>query len=329
MKRSAVEVEGGDSAVEGCKVEFITEWPPPSAAVEHTSLLPENPAKVSHAGCDSNCSSSSSSGSGGGGDDPRADRDAQADAAVALAKFWRQGAIPRQAAPGQILLSSSSRIALLARSAAGQKFLEQRAATLRRLAEPPSPRQAALLHALASVLNYLGDVRSALQACTRATILSPRKRRYEWLRIKLERFAAARDAAVSSWPAACPVGCRFRTVQRLHCSELTCLQFFEEFSMKRRPVIITGLHVTCQPWSADVIERAAGALQVELKTVRADSCEWAGLEVHRTTSVSEFIRSLGSGGDNVGSCTEQGYLFDWPLAQVRPPPALVRVLSQL
>jgi hypothetical protein len=194
--------------------------------------------------------------------------------------------------------------------------LEQRAAKLQRLAAPPSPRQAALLHALASALNYLGDVRGAFQACTRAAKLAPRKRSYEWLRLKLERFVAARDAAAASWPAACPVGCQFRTVQRLHCSQLTCRRFFQEFSMMRRPVIITGLQVTREPWSLDVIEREAAALRIDIKTVRADSCEWAGLEVDRSTTVAEFIRGIRSCSDDDVPCKQQGYLFDWSLPQV-------------
>ena len=59
-------------------------------------------------------------------------------------------------------MSSSSRIAVIAQSAGGRKFLQLRVAKLQRLAAAPSRRQAALLHALASALSYLGDMRRAL-----------------------------------------------------------------------------------------------------------------------------------------------------------------------
>ncbi len=299
MKRSTADGDGDNSAQDSCKSEFITEWPPPSAAtVERSDYPPAKRATIAQSGPDAEDSSSS--------DECRVDNHLEADAAVALAKFWRQSAA----------LSSSSRIALVAQSAAGRKFLEQRAALLQRMSAAPSPRQAALLHALASALNFLGDVRRALQASAQAAAMAPHKRNYEWLRLKLERFVAAHDAACASWPAACPVACRFRCVQRLHCSQLTYRRFFEEFSMMRRPVIITGLQVTREPWSLDVIERHAAALTVDVKTIRTGSCEWAGLEVDRTTNVGEFIRSMRSASDAAGSCNERGYLFDWSLPQV-------------
>jgi hypothetical protein len=310
MKRATAEGGGESSAQESCESEFITEWPPPAAAVRRVIPSPTKLAKSSNSGSVSDGSSSSSC------DDSCVNKDSEADAAVALAKFWRQCGMPLQSARGEKTLSSSSRIALVARSDAGRRFLELRAAKLRRLTASPSPRQAALLHALASALNYLGDIRGALQACSRAAKLAPRKRSYEWLRLKLERFAAARDAAAASWPAACPVGCQFRTVQRLHCSQLTSRQFFQEFSMMRRPVIITGLQITREPWSLDVIEREAAALRVDIKTVRADSCEWAGLELDRSTTVAEFIRGIRSCSDDDVRCNQAGYLFDWSLPQV-------------
>jgi len=213
-------------------------------------------------------------------------------------------------------MSSSSRIAVIARSAAGQKFLELRVAKLQRLAAAPSRRQAALLHALASALNFLGDVRRALQASAQAVLLAPRKRKYKWLHLKLGRHAAAQAAAAASWPAACAVGCQLRPVQRLHCSQLTCSRFFQEFACAQRPVIITGLQVTREAWTLDVIEQAAAQVSVEVKSMRRGSCEWAGLEVERQTTVAEFIRSVRRCGDDASGCAERGYLFDWSLPQV-------------
>jgi hypothetical protein len=105
-------------------------------------------------------------------------------------------------------------------------------------------------------------------------------------------------------------------VQRLHCSQLTHRRFFEDFALTRRPVIITGLQVTSEAWSLDLIEREAGALCVDVKAVAPDSCEWAGLELDRTTTVSQFIRSIKSGADDASSGKERGYLFDWSLPQV-------------
>jgi hypothetical protein len=313
MKRAAAEGDATGGGSDGCTAEFITEWPPPAAA---TARGASSPAKVPGKQAKwlssvSDCSS--------GSDDSRGDDDAEADAAVALAKFWRQSAAPHQPAPHHGLLSSSSRIAIIARSAPGRTFLAQRAVVLKRLAALPSPRQAALLHALASTLNYLGDVRHALQAAAQAVSLAPRKRNYEWLRVKLARHAAAQAAARASWPAPCPAGCRLRSVQRLHCSQLTTRRFFEEFALTRRPVVITGLQVTRDAWTLDLIEREAGALCVDVKAVAAVSSEWAGLELQRSTTVAQFIHSMRSGGDS-SACNERGYLFDWSLPQVSAPP---------
>ena len=104
---------------------------------------------------------------------------------------------------------------------------------------------------------------------------------------------------------------------RLHCSQLSTRRFFEEFAMMRRPVVITGLQVTSEAWALDVVERVAANTRVDVKSVRRESCEWAGLEVERSTTVAEFIRSLRSSGDDAAGCSERGYLFDWSLPQVR------------
>ena len=300
-----------DRADTRCDAEFISEWPPPpAAAAEDADAQPLKQAKLLNSyGESDDCGSSS--------DDSAVDADAEAAAAVALAKFWRQSASQRHAAAGPSGLSSSSRIAHIARSAAGRTFLEQRVSKLERLVARPSPRQAALLHALASALDYLGDIPRAAAACARAVTLAPHKRSYEWLHLKLRRHAAAQAAARAAWPAACPVGCRFRAVPRLHCSQLSTRRFFEEFAMMQRPVIITGLQVTSEAWSLDVVERAAANMRVDVKWVRRDSCEWAGLEVERSTTVAEFISGLRSSGDDAARCSERGYLFDWSLPQVR------------
>ena len=275
------------------------------------SPLRKEQKRVGSSGCRDSSDSSS--------DDAGVDQEAEAEAAVALARFWRHNsAAPAQAAQAaaQTAMSSSSRIAVIAQSAGGRKFLQLRVAKLQRLAAAPSRRQAALLHALASALSYLGDVRRALQASAQAVLLAPRKRNYKWMHLKLGRHAAAQAAAAASWPAACPLGCHFRAVQRVSCSHLTCNQFFQEFAMAQRPVIITGLQVTREAWTLDVIEQAAAQASVEVKTVRAGSCEWAGLEVERATTVAQFVRSVKRCGDDQSGCGERGYLFDWSLPQV-------------
>jgi hypothetical protein len=86
--------------------------------------------------------------------------------------------------------------------------------------------------------------------------------------------------------------------------------------MKQRPLIITGLQVTREQWTLDMIEREAALSRVDVKSVKRDSCEWASLEIERTTTVSEFIRSVRSVSDTSTGCPERGYLFDWSLPQV-------------
>jgi hypothetical protein len=313
MKRAAACSDAQLLAGESSPAQLITEWPPPptAAPAKQAKLLSSSSGGGGDGGCGSSSASDSSS------DDPLADDDAEADAAVALAKFWRHCVTHRSADMGLSGISSSSRIVKIARSTEGRKFLERRAAKLQRLATLPSPRRAALFHALASALDYLGDVPRALEVAAQAVALAPRKRRYKWLQLKLGRHAAAQTAARAAWPTACPTGCSFRTLQRVHCSQLSTRRFFEDFALQQRPVIITGLQVTRQAWTLDVIARCAAHARVDVKCVRRGSCEWAGLEVHSSTTVAEFIRNLESAGDDASGRTEQGYLFDWSLPQVR------------
>lgn len=99
----------------------------------------------------------------------------------------------------------------------------------------------------------------------------------------------------------------YDAVDVVEASKLTVKEFQDQYSSKRKPVVLTGLNLTEDEWTLNHIKAVAGKKTVTLKTARQDSTEWARLEPVESASISAFV-------DKIKAKEAEGrYLFDWSL----------------
>ena len=99
-------------------------------------------------------------------------------------------------------------------------------------------------------------------------------------------------------------------VGRIHSKDLSIEQFINEYSIKRKPLVITGVgeaEVVSQPWTLDHISKLSGRQRILLKKPNKESIKWAKLEPSVEMSVAEFISQVKS------ETSGMNYLFDWSL----------------
>ncbi|XP_074649165.1 bifunctional arginine demethylase and lysyl-hydroxylase JMJD6-like [Tubulanus polymorphus] len=97
-------------------------------------------------------------------------------------------------------------------------------------------------------------------------------------------------------------------VERRSVEDLSVNEFIAEYSMKSKPVIITGLasKMSDKPFNIERLQKLAGDCPVTLKKLVTDSAEWAQLEDAESMKLSAFIDYISNG--NIDR-----YLFDWSL----------------
>lgn len=175
--------------------------------------------------------------------------------------------------------------------------------------------------ALGSFLEKLGDFDSAKHHLEKAVLLNiEQDSEYKWLlgriskklTIQQEQRSALNSLSSPFSKLSMPV---YQKVDRVSADFLTSEKFYEEYSSKQRPVIITGLKVTALPMSLQEIKTHAGDCVVTLKHSVQNSCEWARLENKEKITVSEYIDLIEGLDDknHLDRNTSSGYLFDWSL----------------
>jgi len=96
-------------------------------------------------------------------------------------------------------------------------------------------------------------------------------------------------------------------VDRRDASELSVREFFEKYAFKARPVIITGLKMSEQPWTLDYFAKTCNTT-VELKRKNDASEEWGMLESAELLPLADFIGTF-----RTNESRKHMYLHDWPL----------------
>ena len=97
-------------------------------------------------------------------------------------------------------------------------------------------------------------------------------------------------------------------VDRRRASELSLEQFFLEYAMPRRPVVLVGgdgIAATGDALSFDRLDALLGSTtMLPLQRPHAQSTRWARLESAASAPAAQFLRDVARG-------VEQRYLFDW------------------
>ncbi|XP_076454119.1 uncharacterized protein LOC143289129 [Babylonia areolata] len=196
----------------------------------------------------------------------------------------------------------------VARLPEGRAFLEDEHQKLKREIDTGKGR-ADVMAALGSIEDWLGNVDNAVQYLKHAVAKEPDNKEWRWLLHKVERQQRARRRQRELLPTvpANPVFPAARQVDRVSCRDLSFADFFHQYAVRRRPVIITDMvfSMTTVPWDLQHIRDVAGEVEARVKRSVAGSVEWAGLEDSGLLTVSQFLDRLQEG------CRD--YLFDWSL----------------
>nr|XP_022313990.1 F-box protein At1g78280-like [Crassostrea virginica] len=177
------------------------------------------------------------------------------------------------------------------------------------------------LHAaLGSFHEKLRNFDEAKLHLEKAILLNNAEPEYKWLLGKIMKQVKVQEeqrSATSRLPfpqskLSMPV---YQNVDRVSAENLTAERFYEEYSSKQRPVVITGLQVADPPWTWQEIRTHAGDCGVTLKHSVENSCEWARLENKEKTTVSDYIDKIEESDGKMTSdgSKSNGYLFDWSL----------------
>lgn len=242
---------------------------------------------------------------------------------VAVAKWWRrQPQEVKNHYTDNLPCSENSDTVLagIMRLEITQSFMRSEVTRLKdiiKIIGPSSNVQAAL----GSFFEKLEDFDSAKHHLEKAVLLNSDNpdSEHKWLlgrvskQVKVQRDQrSALHSLPSSSNLSMPV---YQKVDRVSAEDLTSERFYEEYSSKQRPVIITDLRVTASPMSPQDIKTHAGDCVVTLKHSVQNSCEWARLENKEKITVSDYIDRIEGLDDEsqLDRNASPGYLFDWSL----------------
>ncbi|XP_056017847.1 bifunctional arginine demethylase and lysyl-hydroxylase JMJD6-B-like isoform X2 [Ostrea edulis] len=236
---------------------------------------------------------------------------------VAVAKWWRKQAQDTKQCYTNILPRSNNSDTLLAgimRLDITQDFMQSEIKRLTVLLKKNGPCSN-LTAVLGSFYEKLGNFEAAKQHLEKAVSLDDTVAEYRWLLGKVKRQVKVQEeqrSALVRLPTpesalSMPV---YQKVDRVSATNLTAERFYEEYSSKHKPVIITDIDVTAISWTLQYLKTQAGECTVTLKHSVENSCEWARLENKEQTTVSDYINRI-ERLDETGD--PEGYLFDWSL----------------
>lgn len=170
--------------------------------------------------------------------------------------------------------------------------------------------------ALATTLEMLGKTAEALlhansaTACSKSDVFMTGAR---WLATKLQ-LQLSMQQAVANPPPLATVPCPFAQplpVERVDASNLSQAQFMAYYASTQKPVVITGLKVTKEPWTLEHIAAHAGDVYFTSRRLVKGSSEWAQLEPGQRWTVSDYIQAIIDGSKEFNELSD--YLFDWGL----------------
>eukprot|EP00742_Colponemidia_sp_Colp-10_P010022 GILJ01010974.1.p1 GENE.GILJ01010974.1~~GILJ01010974.1.p1 ORF type:complete len:561 (+),score=66.54 GILJ01010974.1:486-2168(+) len=243
------------------------------------------------------------------------------DADAEVAKWWKQCQINNTPLAQSIKLPNTvnphTRIRVLSRLPEVRQHLED--CIERILSHMSSIRvkdRGCMYAALASLYQTVGEVELATEAITKARSLLPSDGQIR-LRaeiIERQRRVSRRHADVilsckSDTPAdtTAPPNSGFEVHRR---SDLSLSEFYHEYAMKRKPVVITDIVSSMfeERWDLGFLASTIGHKTAMLKRTIGDSLSWAGLEDAQSMKIHEFIAHL-----QHKTLPEPLYLFDWLL----------------
>lgn len=136
------------------------------------------------------------------------------------------------------------------------------------------------------------------------------ERRSDLERSELIHAFGSRDSA-SHWALQKPS--TFTAVERRNAAKLTYKEFYENFTLARRPVILTGLDLY-EGWDWDFIAQTCGEALVHLRApLRSNrSVSWGGLRLlPQDLRLADFIKKV---RQNQPAGPDDGFVFDLGLA---------------
>jgi hypothetical protein len=105
-----------------------------------------------------------------------------------------------------------------------------------------------------------------------------------------------------------------KPIDRRAASDLSIKEFVEQYALKERAVIITGVNITEEePWTLDVLKQRCGNTSIKLKKVDENHKGWGRLKHAEKLEFSEFVDTFAT------NATRKGYyLHDWSLSNYCP-----------
>ena len=104
-----------------------------------------------------------------------------------------------------------------------------------------------------------------------------------------------------------------QAIERRHWRTLSMSEFFHEYAVPKRPVIITGLQMTKVPWTLEHVREVCGHYRAEMKRRAKNTTNWGGLVEAETIELADFIDTFAT------NATRQSYyLHDWSLPSSCP-----------
>ena len=85
-------------------------------------------------------------------------------------------------------------------------------------------------------------------------------------------------------------------IDRVHWKKLSMRLFMKKYAGASRPVVITGLSISKQPWTLEHIKKKCGNRSALLRKRMANSTQWGGLEDAETLTISDFIDTFRTNG---------------------------------
>ncbi|XP_061191291.1 bifunctional arginine demethylase and lysyl-hydroxylase JMJD6-like [Saccostrea echinata] len=236
---------------------------------------------------------------------------------IAVAKWWRKLSQETKNGYSDLLPRSTHSDTLLAaimRLDVAQDFMKSEVKRLTNSLEHSG--SCSNLHAaLGSFYEKLQNFSAAKEHLEKAVSFDDAAAEYKWLLEKIKKQVKVQQeqrSAMTRLPfplsdLSIPVCLK---VDRVSATDLTAERFYEDYSSKHKPVIITDINVTDTPWTLQSIKNFTGDIAVTLKHSVKNSSEWASLENKEMTTVSEYINRI-EGLPESRQC--EGYLFDWSL----------------
>ncbi|XP_059151940.1 uncharacterized protein LOC131938068 [Physella acuta] len=228
-------------------------------------------------------------------------------ASVRVARWWRKQNLCMDPTAAT---SPNTKLYKVLRTTECIDFLVGERTKLLRQKEKLSSHERGDIHAaLASIEDWLENYPTALLHIEHAVSINPNNSEYMWLKEKLKRqcdilkiqmeILNTGECIPKEFPA-------FFEVERISSADLSVEEIVNNFIMRKKPVIITGLEMTKSSWNLDFVKSVAGTHKVKVKCAVSDSVEWARLEESSLTTVGEFISKVEKNETNE-------YLFDWSL----------------